>query len=294
MIEMKKTFFYIPLCIVALFFVGCESDFVPFHESVPKGGFVRFDAEVENINFVLDLTRDPNPVFEAPITAPSDNVSMYDLNFTLATATGTFGPFDLVEIQNFPANLTFTAQDVANAAGVELANLKGRLDFNAEVTREDGTVFTFSDFTGDLNNPGQRQAMQFSVNLVCPSDLAGTFDFVHTNQVTGPGGGPCTEITLTGTVTWTEVGPGQYSTTDGSFGLFPNCWADVPVTGVTINDSCDLISVSGVDQYGDSYTYTITAVDGTSLTIEWENTYGDGGTVVLTRQDGKNWPQLAS
>jgi hypothetical protein len=291
---MKKTFFYIPFCIVALFMTGCESDFVPFHETIPKGGFVRFGDEVENINFVLDLTQEANPTFEAPIVAPSDNVSNYDLSFVLATATGNFGPFDLMEIRDLPANLTFTAQDVADAAGVTLENLKGRLDLNAEVTREDGTVFTISDFTGDLNNPGQRQAMQFSVNLVCPSDLAGTFDFVHTNQVTGPGGGPCTENTLTGTVTWEEIGPGQYSTTDGSFGLFPNCWADVPVTGVTINDSCDLISVSGSDQYGDSYTYNVIEVNGTNLTIEWENTYGDGGTVVLTRQDGRDWPLLAS
>lgn len=291
---MKKTFYYIPLCIVALFFGSCESDFTPFHETIPKGGFVRFDTEVESLNFVMDLTREPNPVFEAPIIAPSDNVSNYLLTFKLATSAGTFGPFDLLEVNSLPTMISFTAQEVADAAGVTLENLKGRLDFDAEVTREDGTVFTFSDFTGDLNNPGQRQAMQFSINLICPSDLAGTFDFVHTNQVTGPGGGPCAETPLTGTVTWTEIGAGQYSTSDGSFGLFPNCWADTPVTGVTINDSCDLLSVSGVDQYGDSYSYEIVSIDGPTMTINWVNTYGDGGTVELTRQDGKNWPQLAS
>ena len=291
---MKKTFFYILLCIVAFYMGGCESEFVPFHEGIPKGGFVRWDAEVESLNFSLDLTAEDNPIFEAPIVAPSDNVSNYKLSFVLATAAGNFGPFDLLEIRTLPAMLTFSAQDVADAAGVELANLKGRLDFDAEVTRDDGTVFTFNDFTGDLSNPGQRQAMHFSVGLVCPSDLAGTFDFVHTNQVTGPGGGPCTEEPLTGTVTWTEIGPGQYSTSDGTFGLFPNCWADDPVTGITINDSCDLLSTSGSDQYGDSYTYKVISIEGPVMVLSWENTYGDGGTVELTRQDGKDWPQLAS
>lgn len=291
---MKKTLFYIPLCIAALIFGSCESEFIPYHESVPKGGFVRFDTEVESINFVMDLLQDPNPVFEAPITAPADNVSSYKLTFKLVTAAGTLGPFDLLEIRSLPSMLSFSAQDVAEAAGLPLQRLKGRLDFDAQVTREDGVVFTFNDFTGDLNNPGQRQAMRFSITLVCPSDLAGTFDFVHTNQVTGPGGGPCAQEPLTGTVTWTETGPGQYSTTDASFGLFPNCWADVPVTSVTINDSCDLLSTSGVDQYGDSYTYTVMSVNGPKLTLSWVNTYGDGGTVELTRQDGKDWPQLAS
>lgn len=282
------------LCIVALYLAGCKSEFVPFHEEVPKGGFVRWDAEVENLNFSLDLTAEANPVFEAPIMAPSDNVSSYKLDFVLATATGNFGPYELLEIRTLPTTLTFTAQDVAGAAGVELENLKGRLDFEAEVTREDGTVFTSSDFTGDLSNPGQRQAMKFSVGLVCPSDLAGTFDYVHTNQVTGAGGGPCEEEPLRGTVTWEEIGPGQYSTTDGSFGLFPNCWADNPVTGITINDSCDLLSTSGSDQYGDSYEYTVVSIEGPVMVLSWVNTYGDGGTVELTRQDGKDWPLLAS
>ena len=43
---------------MALVFVSCESDFVPPHEAVPKGGFVRFDAEVESLNFVMDLTKE--------------------------------------------------------------------------------------------------------------------------------------------------------------------------------------------------------------------------------------------
>nr|MBX2874404.1 hypothetical protein [Saprospiraceae bacterium] len=173
-----------------------------------------------------------------------------------------------------------------------LADLKGRLDFNAEVTREDGTVFTFDDFTGDLNNPGQRQAMQFSVSLVCPSDLAGTFDYVQTNMKAN--GANCGQASISGTVTWTETGAGLYATDDASFGQFGDCYGDNPAAGLSINDSCDLISVAGSDQYGDGYTYDVISVEGPTLTLEWTNTFNDGGTVVLTRQDGKDWPQLGS
>lgn len=277
---------------LSLVFTSCESDFVPPHEAVPKGGFVRFDSEVESISFVMDLTKESNPVFSAPIMAPSNNVSAYELSFNLVSTKGVAGPFVIANITTLPTTVSFTAEEVAQAASIDLADLKGRLDFKAKVTREDGTIFTFDDFTGDLNNPGQRQAMQFSISLVCPSDLAGTFDYVSTNMVAN--GTPCGSSSLTGTVTWTESGAGVYTTTDASFGQFADCYGDDPATGLSINDSCDLISVAGSDQYGDSYTYTVISIDGPSMTLQWANTFKDGGTVVLTRQDGKDWPQLGS
>ena len=283
---------FLAILALSIVFVSCESDFVPPHESVPKGGFVRFDVEVESISFVMDLTKETNPVFTAPIMAPSDNVIAYDLSFNLVSTQGVAGPFTIASITSLPTNLTFDAETVAKAAGVNLEDLKGRLDFNAEVTREDGTVFTFGDFTGDLNNPGQRQAMQFSVSLVCPSDLAGTFDYVQTNMVAN--GATCGQSSISGTVTWTETAPGLYATDDASFGQFGDCYGDTPAAGLSINDSCDLISVAGSDQYGDGYTYKVISVEGSSLTLEWTNTFKDGGTVVLTRQDGKDWPQLGS
>ncbi len=289
---MKIIHSFFTLLALSVVFVSCESDFVPPHEAVPKGGFVRFDAEVESINFVMDLTQESNPVFSAPIIAPSDNVIAYDLTFNLVSTQGVAGPFTIANITSLPTTLTFDAETVAKAAGVNLADLKGRLDFNAEVTREDGTVFTFNDFTGDLNNPGQRQAMQFSVSLVCPSDLAGTFDYVQTDMKAN--GNTCGQPPISGTVTWTETGAGLYATDDASFGQFANCYGDAPATGLSINDSCDLISVAGSDQYGDGYTYKVLSVDGPTLTLEWTNTFNDGGKVVLTRQDGKDWPQLGS
>lgn len=289
---MKIIHSFLAIMALSLVFVSCESDYVPPHESVPKGGFVRFDAEVESINFVMDLTKESNPVFSAPIIAPSDNVSAYDLSFNLVSTAGVAGPFNIANITSLPTTLSFDAETVAKAAGIDLADLKGRLDFNAQVTREDGTIFTFNDFTGDLNNPGQRQAMQFSVSLVCPSDLAGTLDYVQTNMVAN--GTPCGQSSISGTVTWTETGPGLYATDDASFGQFGDCYGDTPAAGLSINDSCDLISVVGSDQYGDAYTYNIISIDGPTLTLEWTNTFQDGGTVVLTRQDGKDWPQLGS
>lgn len=138
--------------------------------------------------------------------------------------------------------------------------------------------------------PGANCNVQFAV--VCTSDLAGTFNYVQTDMFCAG--------EVTGTVTWTEKTEGIYESTDYVFGSYEPCYDAGPVnnakTGVSLKivDACNKISLSGTDNYGDSYKYTIQKVDGAALTLRWDNTYGEFGTVVLTRQDGKPWPPLRS
>lgn len=130
--------------------------------------------------------------------------------------------------------------------------------------------------------------------IICVSELDGTFNYVQTEMMTGSGGGVC-DAEIIGTVTWTEESPGKYITTDLSFGMFPSsCWSDDPANSpnARILDQCNTIIVGGGDQYGDTYTYQFISFNGPSLTLKWNNTYGDKGTVVLTRQDGRDWPVL--
>lgn len=133
------------------------------------------------------------------------------------------------------------------------------------------------------------------IQISCPSDLAGTFDAESTNFVRGDGG-TCSSTSTTTTITWTAEAAGEYSTSDLSFGQFATCWGDSPANSAVarIVDICGNITVSGADQYGDSYTYTITDITGSALSMDWVNTYGDAGSVVLTRQDGADWPPLTS
>lgn len=163
-----------------------------------------------------------------------------------------------------------------------------------ELTTADGRVF---DSWSPTVCSAEVEEATCSVNwsVVCESDLAGTFDYVSTNYVQGGGGG-AQPGTFTGTVTWEEVATGKYSTTDASFGQFTNVWGDSPAVGddMVIQDACNVLTISGGDQYSDTYTYRIVSVDGPVMTINWNNTYGDAGTVVLTRQDGRDWPALRS
>ncbi|MBI5914475.1 MAG: hypothetical protein HY842_03800 [Bacteroidetes bacterium] len=131
--------------------------------------------------------------------------------------------------------------------------------------------------------------------IICESDLAGEFDYKQYDIQKGVGGGAGAAFPgeITGTVTWSVgAAPGKYTSTDITFGQFAFAWSDDPVVLPVINDACNVITLSGADQYGDTYIYNFTNITGAVATIRWTNTYGDAGTVELTRKDGKNWPTL--
>jgi hypothetical protein len=80
-----------------------------------------------------------------------------------------------------------------------------------------------------------------------------------------------------------------------SFGLQGSvCWSDDPAFSASsrVTWFCANLVSSGVDKYGDSYTYKITSCVGSKMTITWVNTYNDSATTVLTRAGGANWPAI--
>lgn len=287
---MKINKSYISLLLLPLLLLACDSEFIAPHDMVPKGGFVRFDTEVEKLNFVFDLTQEENPVFEAPIIAPSDNVQSYDLSFVLSRPQGNLGPFDLLSIDRLPAMLSFSLQDIADAAGLDRSEVRGLLNFTAAVTRDDGTVFTAEDFSGDLNNPGERQAMRFSIPTICPSDLAGTYRSVAVGNSTD---GCCpNETTVESTVTLTETGTGEYVISDWSAGLYLE-WYDVYGVTPSIDMSTALIEACGgisIPEFAEVFGGTAVAAGSVDpntgiIVYEWENSFGDTATVTLTPQE---------
>jgi len=277
----------IALFAVSLFLISCESDYVPAHELTNKGGFVRWDTEVGDINFTLDLTKESNPVFEAPIAAPGGNVASYDLSVTLVTSKETVGPFFLKSVTEFPSTLSFSLQDVADAGNLALEEVKGVMNFSAVVTNTDGQSFTTADFTGDLFNPGQRHAMTFSISTICPSDIAGTYSSITTGMSTD---GCCpNETTVEGTVTLTETGTGTYTISDWSAGLYLE-WYDVygitPDTDLsgTLVDACGGVSFPGLEEpFGTAVSVSGVINEETGvITYTWTNGFDDQATVTLT------------
>lgn len=138
--------------------------------------------------------------------------------------------------------------------------------------------------------------MVINIYVSCATEsLSGTHTYSTYNmgQGTGSGTNPVPN-TAQGSVTWANTAtPGIYTTTDLSFGQFGSVWNDNPANSASarIVWSCDDgLTTSGVDQYGDTFTYDVISIEGSVMTINFSNTYGDAGTVELTRSGGADWP----
>jgi hypothetical protein len=172
-------------------------------------------------------------------------------------------------------------------AGSNTANIQFEiLDDGIEPNEVWDLVVTING--GDLPL-SQYVSATFKLQVSCASDLGGTYSYSMTNIIGGAGSAPC--ATQTGTGSLTEGSNGVYSSSDFTFGQFACAYGDSPPGGtLRLNDLCDNLSFSGLDKYGDSYTIDIISVTASVLTFDWINTYGDGGTVALTRTDAKSWP----
>lgn len=178
-------------------------------------------------------------------------------------------------------------------------NYKAGIVIVTDLNLADGTKVT----PGDLVAAGLYQSNQFypaqslvyTVVKYCPEDLDGTYDFETSVTGVGDGGdiGGCAgSVTGSGEFKKLEGAYGTYSISDVTFGQYDCAWSDDPATGATLTNTCDQLSVGGADQYGLIYSFSNIKVsdDQTQLSFGWENDFGDKGTTVLTRTDGKLWP----
>lgn len=163
---------------------------------------------------------------------------------------------------------------------------------------KDGRTFTRANSnTNIIGGAYFASPFQYNANVVCPisENLAGRHTFVTSNMKAGSAGTPC-GTTVTGTVIFGATAtPGVYTISDLSFGQFGSvCWSDNPAfsSSSRVTWFCNNLVASGVDQYGDEFTYTITAAAGNRITLNWRSTYNDSGTTVLTREGGANWPNI--
>lgn len=184
-------------------------------------------------------------------------------------------------------HFTFNSSSVVIPAGEYVTDLVLNLDY-LNVPNE-GAVLILNLSGENVHEP--RSTYTLNISKLCSSFLEGEHSFVATNLIRGGANtGPCNDVS--GTVVWTSLGDGLYSTSDASFGQFDSCWNDSPAVGPTFSHLCNSITVtSAPDQYGDTYTYTIVSVVGPVMVINWVNTYGDSGTATITREGGVDWQE---
>lgn len=188
------------------------------------------------------------------------------------------------------ASFEVTAAEAIAAVGLTSAQIEGGDVFEFRLVLNDkfGRRFSSDNVTTNVAGaPFYDSPFQYPVSVICPSDLAGTYQFDHIETFCGK--------TFAGSTTWTAVAatPGSYTVSDGTFGSWQQCYPDTWGNGnVRINDACGRLTMTGTDKYGYSYSMVVKSATPQVLTFEWRNTYGEFGTVAVKSNTGKPWPSL--
>jgi len=219
------------------------------------------------VNGFYDLGDLDNTFVAFDVNSGGDAVSNVTIMKSFSGAAGSFGPVE--HTSGSLGNYSISINDAVSGLGITADQV------------EVGDSFTFTTTAG----PSSRSLV---VNASCSSALAGTYAYSSTGYFCDDAGA------LTGEVTITEAAAGVYDISDWAFGTYEQCYGGAAQSwgSLQLTDLCNTINIIGADNYGDSWTYTVDGVSGADLTITWANTYGEFGTVVLSRTDGTEWPPL--
>ncbi|HSF54772.1 MAG TPA: hypothetical protein VLA71_13540 [Algoriphagus sp.] len=203
-----------------------------------------------------------------------------------------FAPND--ESRFLRTSFVITAAEAIAAVGLTSADIEGGDVFEFRLVLNDklGRSFSTNNVTTNVAGaPFYASPFQYAVSVVCPSDLAGTYEFTQSDMQSVYGS--CAG-TISGTTTWTAVSgaPGAYAVSDATFGFW-DCYGDSWGNGaVRINDACNSLSMSGADKYSVSYSMTVISSTPTDLVFTWINGDDETGTVTVKSNPGKPWPAL--
>jgi len=189
------------------------------------------------------------------------------------------------------SDISITAAEAIAAVGLTTAGISGGDVFEFRLVLNDkfGRRFSSDNVTTNVAGaPFYDSPFLYQVSVICPSDLAGTYDFTARDQKSDYG--TCAGKTFTGKTTWTKVGTStRYLVSDGTFGLY-GCQNDVYKGDVGISDACGVLSMSGVDGYGSPYSMKFISRTNELLTFSVTNGYGDFMIVDVKSNAGKPWP----
>ncbi len=261
--------FLLPLLMIGLLFTACDDE--PFIEKTEDelftvGGTLPLLLNVNPGFFDLGDPMNANVAFDTDASGAA--ASSGDLMLSYSGAAGAIGPVSLGSL-SIPSNSSVSLADAAAALGINMSDVAI------------GDVFTMQ-----LQVGGSKSGAR-SITASCFSALAGTYNYVSS--------GWCGESGITGSVDLTENSSGRYTFSDWSFGAYPACYDGFMAAAwgsLELTDVCNQLAIAGEDNYGDTWDISNVSTSGADLTFSWANTYGEAGTVTLTRGDGSDWPPL--
>ncbi|WP_111309264.1 hypothetical protein [Confluentibacter sediminis] len=293
---MKKI--HIIIAILALFLLNtsCENDGGTSVIPLENGATPNFKLVTGSDDFI-DLTGFDALSLKFTVDIGIGSPTSMDLKAFWTTINGDlYGPVTLdANITTFPKEYSITGADILNAftelnSNADL-NVGDKLILFTSVTLANGkTLELLNDkaepnyYAADFNQYAGLNIIQ-TYAVSCPSNLGGTYSVVSNGDNTD---GQPPAVNLPYTVTVMDNGGGNYTISDGVAGVYIFWYSVYGYTFETtgnFTDVCGNLSGTwGTSFGGDSITLTGTANEDGTLSIHWENAFGDFIDAVYTPQ----------
>ena len=251
---------FLTLFTLAAMFSSCESD----DNSTPE--FVSFANDTQD----FAVTQNGNGSFDVTVYTNKKSGSDRSINIeVLENSSLSAEAYDVPAMVTIPGGTnegTFSVGITDSNIGNEGESL------NLKLTESDNF------FTGD--------PISINVTRDCPSDLEGTYSVLTTGQSTdGAAADPVVDLPYT--VTLTKSGTNTYVVSDIFAGIYIDWYCEpydyCSETEGSITDVCGNLSSSFTEPFGEAASISGTVGEDGTLTISFQNGYGDMATSVYTK-----------
>jgi len=267
---MKKIIYSFLVASLILALASCEKN----ENKIFGGEFLQFSGPTQDFPYdkINDGSGIPSefivnyagPAKSSPIdysfSIDPESKAIENLHYTIDSATGT------IPADEFSAQLPITILD-------DNINPGEILTLIITITSDDVDVLPSA------------ATSTFNISVLCDSDLNTTYSYVNTDLWReGPFSG-------TGELSGAD---GQYDFSDFSFGAWAGVYnIDPPSGSLKFVENCGIIGYTGLDNFNGTWTIEeVISSGGPEFSFKWSNTYGEFGTVTLTKEDGTDWPLL--
>ncbi|MCK0144655.1 hypothetical protein MWU78_03225 [Arenibacter sp. F26102] len=296
---MKKT--YILSLFLALFALNTSCDDDGGTSAIPTtNGALPDFAVVAGSPAFIDLTglNDLNLNFTVGVGVGTP--ASFDLKAFYLTVDGDlYGPVTLDSgVTEFPKEYTLTGteligsfSELTSADDIQVGDM---LKLYTSYTFKDGSVLEVLNSKAEPNYYAAdfNQITEFKISLdyivSCPSDLGGNYSVVSSGTSTdgAPVNNPLVDFAYD--VVVTDNGGGNYSISDGVAGVYQD-WYCEPYgycfeTAGTMTDVCGDLTGTWTESFSCEINLTGTVNPDGTLSIQWENCFGDSATAVYTPQ----------
>jgi len=215
---------------------------------------------------------------------PQNGSSSYDIKVYANNESGSARTFNVNVDES--SSLSADSYDVPATVTIPANSNEGTLTVMLSDTNisNSGDVLTLR-LEG---NSGMYFGGPVSLNVLrdCPSDLAGTYSVLTSGQSTDPAA-PDPVVDLPYTVTITKTGANTYTVSDIFAGIYIDWYCEAydycAETEGSFTDVCGTLSADFTEPFGESASLSGTVNDDNTLTISFQNAFGDMATSVYTK-----------